>query len=337
MQGNETDGEGVKVSWVYHLSREELVSELEARGLRISGSVSVLRQRLVEELRGRPSPKMMSSNEEESVKGGTPQVGPSQRGPTTAELNFPPSLFNHPRAVPMEIAQKWGVKFSSQEGSVSDFLFLLEERREAYGLTHAEMLTSLPALLEGTPLLWYRLHRHSWRSWEDFILEFREEFEEPDYQERLAEEIRQRTQGPRESISEFVIKLQSLMSRLLTVPSPEEQLGRLYRNMHPRYKAYIKRGDFDSVRTLVRLGKDFEQLQVQTALYRSPPPMSQSMVPATAYDPRSHLTPGTPSPSGPNTANPGQVRPKHCYRCGRADVTLKECPNCRAGNDPGSK
>jgi hypothetical protein len=227
------------------------------------------------------------------------------------------SLFGNPRVVPMEVAENWGLKFSSQGMNVDEFLLLLEERREAYGLTQPEVLTSLPVLLEGTPLLWYRLHRNSWRSWEDFVLAFREEFEDPDYQEKLAEEIRQRTQGPREPVSEFVIKLQSLMSRLQTVPSPEEQLAVVYKNMHPRYIAYVKQGEVKDVRTLVRLGKDYERLESEMAHYRPPPPISQAVVPDTAYE----------DPSCSNSATPGQVRPKPkvCFRCGESGCSTKDC------------
>ena len=51
----------MKVSWIYHLSREDLLAEVEVRGLRRLGSVAVLRQRLVEEIRGCPYPKLMAS------------------------------------------------------------------------------------------------------------------------------------------------------------------------------------------------------------------------------------------------------------------------------------
>jgi hypothetical protein len=116
------------------MSREELVWNLESRWLRLSGAVSVLGERLVQALRGRPIPKMMSHGEE-SAKGETPQVGPSQPGPTRSEFNFSPTLFTNPSIRPMKVVQKWGIQFFSHKMSVGDFILLLEERSERYGLS----------------------------------------------------------------------------------------------------------------------------------------------------------------------------------------------------------
>ncbi|EZA46369.1 hypothetical protein X777_00229 [Ooceraea biroi] len=68
--------------------------------------------------------------------------------------------------------RKWGCHFDGRDPVA--FLERLDELKEGYGYTDPQMLCGLPELFRGEALLWCRNNRSAWRTWEDFVQDFRE-------------------------------------------------------------------------------------------------------------------------------------------------------------------
>lgn len=133
---------------------------------------------------------------------------------------------------PAEIISKWNLKFNNDNVLTADeFLIGLEERRLTYQISQEDILRCMPQLLEGRPLGWFRLNRIKFSNWATFEATFRSMFLPLDYLEQIEEAIRSRTQGEKETITDFVIVLCTLMSRLSPPPSKEQQLSRIFRNL----------------------------------------------------------------------------------------------------------
>uniref|UniRef100_A0A1Y1MHC8 Retrotransposon gag domain-containing protein n=1 Tax=Photinus pyralis TaxID=7054 RepID=A0A1Y1MHC8_PHOPY len=90
------------------------------------------------------------------------------RGPPPPESSRE-NRATHPEVETLTAAQicdkvrKWGVKFDGTQDSMA-FLERIDELRECYGFTEADLLLALPELLKGKALLWYRNHKQTWRN-----------------------------------------------------------------------------------------------------------------------------------------------------------------------------
>ena len=91
------------------------------------------------------------------------------------------------------------MQFSGEsDQSAETFLGRVEECRALARLSEEEMLSSLSELFTGVAAIWYRNSKATWTTWEGFREEFRYWYgPHSGYQERLLEEAKGRTQGPR--------------------------------------------------------------------------------------------------------------------------------------------
>ena len=320
--------EEAKVSWVYELVKEDLVTELVKRDLNAIGTVAVLRERLVQAVRGLETSKELPTSDTATLSGN--------------------STPGSSKVIPMDVVRKWNVKFTGEE-SVEAFLERVEELRLGYLLTDAQILVSLPELFKGHTLLWLRNNKEQWSSWAEFVVVFRERFLPPDYEELLEEEIRLRTQGEDETVADFVNAQQTLMRRLPVKLSSAGQVKRICRNLRPDVRMHLRGEEVASIGSLIKKGMLHEQFVKDMANYKAPPHPSKAFVPETAYGGKGRkgqpqheiaaLSPGPPA--GVSTIkgcwNCGQLghrfgscpvkeRKLFCYRCGHTEVTMKTCP-----------
>ncbi|EFN72578.1 hypothetical protein EAG_13317, partial [Camponotus floridanus] len=128
------------------------------------------------------------------------------------------------------------------------FLERLTELRDNYQIMAEQILRDLSELLRGDALLWYRNHRGSWLTWQDFEAAFRLQFLPYRYIASLRE-IENRHQGANETFAQYSTVMMTLMRRLGGFSS-SEQLEYLYNHMHPEYKFYIRSADFGSIAEL---------------------------------------------------------------------------------------
>ncbi|KMQ86825.1 reverse ribonuclease integrase [Lasius niger] len=251
---------------MYHASKSELADLATARGLDASGTVEDLRRRLRDYLERHP--------EEDTDLEPTAAAGPSTETFTDARdalrtpitLTLPVPSFGPAPGPPTDDAKvisqirKWGCHFDGKDPI--SFLERLAELRDAYGPSDQQLLKGLPELLRGDPLLWLRNNRDQWRTWTDFERDFRTQFLPRRYQAALRREITDRRQRSGEAFNKYATEMLTLMRRAGGF-NREEQVDRLYENMSPDYKMYVRYDDATSISELQARAADFEHIEKQ--------------------------------------------------------------------------
>ena len=252
---------------------------------------------------------------------------------------------------------KWNIKFSGdvKHTSVNSFLERVEELRIARNVTKPQLLRTVVDLFQDTALIWYRANRHLFQTWDELTDSLRDVFQPIDYEEKLLDEIKRRTQGPNETISIYIAVMTSLFSRLRVKISEQRKIQILMRNIAPFYQTQLSLVDVKSVHELLKLGRRLEERKCSVEAYAPPPRRQQSVEPDLAYvyaepiyspstsNPRHHSlrSPNSVETIQSNTrvcwncSKPGhrsvncrESRKKHCFRCGKPDVTVRSCPSC---------
>ncbi|XP_014298085.2 trichohyalin-like [Microplitis demolitor] len=237
-----------------------------------------------------------------------------------------------------DLVRKWGVVFNG-ERDVQEFVERLEESAESYGYEMDHLVPCIPILLREKALLWYRNNKRDWVSWEDFVSDLKAFYLPPGLELELEEQIRNRVQRSTETAAEYATRLQTLMRRHGQMTSTA-RLTRLYHNLRPEYRRYIKRTEFTTVPELLRLAGEYEQLIAQE---RAPPAKE------TKQPPRKPVKTATPAPLEILEYNwreccwrcrqRGHTKPectnqwvKFCMRCGKMGTFSRDCPCPRQGN-----
>lgn len=242
---------------------------------------------------------------------------------------------------------QWHLTFSGDPGRISLAAFLqrVEELRIARGVHKATLFRSALDLFDGNALIWYRANRRYFSNWDELVIGLREQFQPANYNDRLYNEIRRRTQGPREDIGIYVSVMQNLFSRLSVQVSGTTQLQVILKNLHPRYRSALWSMNIQSLSQLIREGRRFEASCMEGQSYVPPPQKSQVMEPDLAcmyVDPVASSSvaevslPNRSSQSCWNCGKVGHISPqctepqkRHCFTCGRPDVTKLSCPTCK--------
>ena len=173
-----------------------------------------------------------------------------------------------------------------RDSSAEEFLTRVREFRRGSPLSDDEMLGALPFLLTDKALQWHHLHEDAFASWQDFAQAFRRRFGGVNFQTRIRDEARKRTQGADESLADFLMNIRLIFKHLDPPYSMAEEMELVYNNLHPRYRANIGREEFDSFSELERLGELFEASQAMSRTYVPPPPPEESLLPELAYQPK---------------------------------------------------
>jgi len=230
-------------AWIHALTKDELVKTLATYRIDTSGSIDDLRKRL----------KTFAEHNPEHFSGETPEP----KETPTATMTDHPSTTPPPLGETMNLVRKWGCRFTGKDPLA--FLERVEELRSGYGLTHEQLLRCLPELISGEPLLWYRNNREFWENWEDFVTAFRLSYL-PHNNTALDREIRDRVQRPNEPFRTYATELQTMMRRLGGL-SAAQQIDRIYENMRPTYRRYIRRSEVKQVGELIYLVTEQESIE----------------------------------------------------------------------------
>ncbi|KMQ83460.1 hypothetical protein RF55_19996, partial [Lasius niger] len=251
---------------MYQASKSELADFAAKRGLDTSGTLDDIRRRVREYLDRHP---------EEAAEGDSAAVaGPSTetftdardapRTPVILTLPIPPP---RPPASPgsddtkvINQIRKWGCHFDGRDPLA--FLERVEELKDAYGYTDGQLLKGLPELLKGETLLWYRNNRDDWTSWADFDRALRVQFLPRRYQAALRREVTDRRQKPGEKFAKYATDLLTLMRRAGGF-TRDEQIERVYENMQPEYKIYVRYDEAASLAELQARASEYEDIERQ--------------------------------------------------------------------------
>jgi hypothetical protein len=263
-----------RTGWIYSLNRDELVQEMHKFGLPTEGTVPELTTTLSTFLKEgiRPNPPTLRTE-----PGGSQESEPHER---TVIVHHQPSPWHV-----CDTVRRWNVKYNGETDAIA-FLERLEELIEAYKFTHEDLLTALPQLLSDKALLWYRNNKLLWNEWKDFMISFQNWFLPSRYRQNLQREIINRTQAAKETARSYSVAINTLLRRLGT-GTTEEKLQRVYENLQPKYKLYIKRRDFATLDELLELATEYEELEEAAVEFCPPPPPSKVYFPETAYSPQS--------------------------------------------------
>lgn len=243
-----------------------------------------------------------------------------------------------PRAACAEI-DNWKLKF---DGKIDPIAFLedIEIRSAAAKISKEQLLAALPYLLTGTPYRWYQNNHRNWGTWDDFIKTFKRTYAGNNYERQLEEVIFSRKQRAHEKAFDYITDLQVLIRRL-GKHSLEEELTRIYQNMQPEYRQYIRRRDFQTVEELTEQAQEYEQLQEEARRLR---PVHVVATPdttpvATATPPRSRRADTAvcwrcrqPGHFQRTCTNPVKLV---CLRCNQVGVRTRDC-QCHQKPSPGN-
>ncbi|RVE49340.1 hypothetical protein evm_005955 [Chilo suppressalis] len=153
---------------------------------------------------------------------------------------------------------------------VRSFIERLEELRQAREIPQSRMLTAFSDLLEDSALAWFRSNKANFNSYSDLLIHLREDFDIPDLDYQLKNEIRQRTQARQETIVSYISTMQGMFARLSIPMSVDEQLEILMHNIRPEFMKELALHNVDSILTLKQLGKRLELAQVRAEKFSEP-------------------------------------------------------------------
>ncbi|XP_071055108.1 uncharacterized protein [Onthophagus taurus] len=179
---------------------------------------------------------------------------------------------------------KWGISFARDgKSSLSAFLERVNELRVARGVSKSVLYTSAVDLFRDRALICYRANRGNFANWEELVEGLKLEFQPVDYDDRLFEEIRQRTQGPGESMGIYVSVMKNLFSRLNTRIPEDTQVKLMLKNLTPAFQQQLTLVEVDSVEHLLRLGRKLEVTKLSVDSYAPPNRVARVLEPDLAY------------------------------------------------------
>lgn len=256
---------------------------------------------------------------------------------------------------------KWNLLFSGDNTiSLKSFLDRVDELCITHNVDKKELFASAVDLFCGNALLWFRSIRTEVRDWNSLVVKLKQEFLPLDYEDRLWEEIRTRTQGRKEAVHIYVAVMETLFSRLERPVAEITKLKYIKKNMLPHYVNPLSLTPINSIAELLFYCRKIDEAQLIQQNYHTPSKFS-NIQPELAY------VYDKPSTSGINTrsacatvntdrqenSNDNQRSPKvvcwncngpnhtfryctmrkrkFCFRCGRSNETTRTCKNC-SGN-----
>ena len=244
---------------------------------------------------------------------------------------------------------KWGLKFDGTPSQLNAFLERVKELAAARGVSEENVFLSAVDLFSGHALLWYRSIKNTVKSWEDVVTALRRDFLPSNYDDKLWEEIKTRTQGRGEPIHIYIAIMESLFGRLSRPALEKTKIKIVKHNLLPHYASHLALIEFDSVANLAIVCRKLDEASAQQKKYQPPPGPSKFLESDLAYiDTASSSSPSVReiSSSVPKTRSKSNLvcwncqKPNHtfsecrltrkrfCFRCGKPGCTVKSCTVC---------
>lgn len=225
------------------------------------------------------------------------------------------------------------IKFSGKT-CVRSFIEKIEEFCISRGINYDKILFFAFEIFADDALHWYRCIKDNVKSWDDLSKLLKDDFSTQDYDYRLLEEIRSRTQGANENITIYLSIMHGMFSRLQKSISKEDKLEILLHNIRPCYASTLASSNITSIDDLKRICRKYEIIQSRLVQFREPPGITANTIaPEFAYNynsqsensPSAKLTYNNNSLKLPNTISTN----KYCPRCRCNSHSLKECSKAR--------
>lgn len=247
------------------------------------------------------------------------------------------------------------------------FLQRLEEFSYSRSISEDLLCKHAFEIFTGQALHWFRFQhlRNSKLSWKDIRALLIKDFGLHDYDYKLMEAIRKRTQGSSESIIVYVSIMFGMFSRLKRALSEEEQLEILLHNIRPCYSMFVTFKNATTVDELVSTCQAYEQTQERCSNFREPQQeispfysefgyRASKNSPCTSRDAMkvtsiSQTQPKSQSQSsnsdycfrcrtkGHSLKTCTQPRFLICFKCGKHGVKISDCPTCSPSSSSNEK
>lgn len=159
---------------------------------------------------------------------------------------------------------------------VKAFLQRLGELCLSRGISDIKLFNSASELFTDEALCWYRGVQDEVHSWSDLRQLLLEEYLPPDYDHRLMQEVRARTQGSDESIINYLSIMQNYFSRFTRSVSDEEKLNIVLFNIRPFYTAQLALNPVESWADLKRKCRLLEGAKERSEHFTEPPKITSS-------------------------------------------------------------
>ena len=218
--------------------------------------------------------------------------------PYQSDMEFNRSRYEEGRSPPSnptrayEIMRKWNIKYSGVRSDDPDaFLMRIEEGRDLVPICDADLLRVVPFFLSGIALNWFRGSRYLRRTYNQFTKAFRVRFGDSDFQFELRQEIHQRTQGEKVSVSDYLTCMRAMFDKLTPRMSESEEISYAHWNLLPRLHLAIHKDEIRDFEDLEHLANVVQKSYRVARNYKPPPTPERSLLPDLAYkDPRVRKT-----------------------------------------------
>jgi len=106
---------------------------------------------------------------------------------------------------------KWPIRFSGVGGlSLTDFLLKIDLYAKAEGVPMQEVFKGIFKLLDGVAMEWFEVKAAEFHSWEQLVSAMKNRFLSQNHEYRVREEILERYQNQRESVSDYLLHMDKL-------------------------------------------------------------------------------------------------------------------------------
>lgn len=154
---------------------------------------------------------------------------------------------------------RWGVVFDGDAGKLNAFLNRIDTLRHSRGVDKSVLFLAAGELFAGHAKIWFDSIRDSIANWDDLVGKLRCDFLPPDYELRLLDEIRYRTQGPDEKLIIFISVMIGYFNRLNSPPPISNQIQKIIKNMQPYYQSHLALTDITNMEQLRTICRKLEE------------------------------------------------------------------------------
>lgn len=220
---------------------------------------------------------------------------------------------------------------------VRTFLTRLEELRVARKIPEVLIFNGFPEILDGPALSWFRSIRSEFTTYREVVSALKEDFDLPDLDYQLLQEIRARTQAKNETIVFFVSTVLGMFERLNKKVDETEKLDILTRNIRPEYSKELALHEITSIKKLKSLCKRIELAQVKASQFKEPNVStsgnSNNFGDLSSSSGSYHFNKGNISRHKPFKNYIASVQPtgpkQTCFRCGKNNHPTNRCLNSK--------
>jgi Retrotransposon gag protein len=188
----------------------------------------------------------------------------------------------------------WKIQFSGDQESkmtLSEFLEAVRWKRDECEMTDKELMRGAHNLFVGPALRWFKANSTKWAKFKDLQSALIANFRPADYDERLWDQLRLRTQAPEERLNLYVSEMQSLFALLENIPSEESRLKFIKTRLNPFCLQNIKNlRAINSIDQLADEWIELEALKSRVDNYRAPSapdnPIEPNLAPKAKQQPK---------------------------------------------------